>query len=370
MLNRSVIQKFYRNLEIPMRFLVIVFMVVSALMVQAQSVRADDAFTIILQDGLDSYSGTRDTYLWDSEPGIVRGTESTFIQDKNVGDERRSLLLFDLSDIPTDATITSAELQFYVDTEGQGFNMYRMLKTWDEATITYTSNGGHFAANGTDAESAVNANWPGDDGYIGFITVAVPAETIQDWIDGTLTNNGWLMIATHADDGQQLASREYATQADRPKLTVDYTMPPPAGPTITVAGTPLSAFSSQPGVPSAAQTYTVSGSALTEDIVITAPTDFEISTDGSNYFSSRTLIQSGGSVGTTTIYVRFNRSTEGTSNGNVIHTSAAATTRNVAVSGEAANLPTTFVFQDGLDGYSGTRDTYLWDSDPSVIRGS
>ena len=170
---------------------------------------------------------------------LFEGAELTFIQDINPTstppDERRSLLLFDLSSIPVEATITSAELQFYVDTEGQGFNMYRMLKPWDEATITYTSNGGHFAANGTDAESAFNANWPGDDGYVGFITVTVPAATIQEWIDGTLTNYGWLMIATHADDGQQLASREYATQADRPKLTVDYTLPP-----VNVAPTDIS----------------------------------------------------------------------------------------------------------------------------------
>jgi len=42
-------------------------------------------------------------------------------------------------------------------------------------------------------------------------------------------------------------------------------------PTITIGGTPLSDFSSQPGTPSAEQSYTVSGSNLTDDITITAP---------------------------------------------------------------------------------------------------
>ena len=65
--------------------------------------------------------------------------------------------------------------------------------------------------------------------YTGFITVAVPAATIQDWIEGTLINNGWLMIATHATNGQQLDSREYATPEDRPMLTVEYSPPPPNG---------------------------------------------------------------------------------------------------------------------------------------------
>lgn len=179
--------------------------------------------TLSLQDGVNSYIGTRDTYTYDVSPGTVRGSETTFIQDKNATDDRVSLLRFDLSSIPAGSTIQSATLQFYVDVEGQGFNMYRMLVPWDEATVTFTSIGNrHFAANNTDAESAINTNWPGVDGYTGLITVSVPASTIQNWIDGTLTNNGWLMIATHADDGQQLRSREYGTAGDRPKLTVTY----------------------------------------------------------------------------------------------------------------------------------------------------
>jgi hypothetical protein len=113
----------------------------------------------------------------------------------------------------------------------------------------------------------------------------------------------------------------------------------PPGPVITIADTPLSAFSSVPGTPSAKQSYTVSGSNLTDDITLTAPSDFEISlTSGSGFTSSLTLSQSGGSVAATTIYVRFNRATEGTSAGNITHTSTDATTRNVAVSGTAAPL--------------------------------
>ena len=115
--------------------------------------------------------------------------------------------------------------------------------------------------------------------------------------------------------------------------------PDPNAPRITISGTPLSAFSSVPGMPSAEQSYTVSGSNLTDDIAITAPSDFQISlTSGSGWSSSLTLPQSGGSVAATTIYVRFNRATEGTSSGNITHTSPGATTRNVAVSGTAAPL--------------------------------
>ena len=115
--------------------------------------------------------------------------------------------------------------------------------------------------------------------------------------------------------------------------------PDPNAPRITITGTPLSAFSSVPGNPSPEQTYTASGSNLTGDIAITAPSDFQISlTSGGGWGSLLTLPQSGGSVAPTTIHVRFSRATEGTSSGNITHASTGATTRNVAVSGTAAPL--------------------------------
>lgn len=199
--------------------------------IECASTMSSGPVTVSFQDGVNSYTGTRDSYTWETSPATPRGAEITFIQDINATDERRSLLRFDLSSIPSGVSITSATLQFYVDVEGQGFNMHRMLVPWDEATVTYSSIGNrHFAANNTDAESVVNANWPGVDNYTGPITVTVPPSTIQNWIDGSLTNNGWLMIATHADDGQQLRSRETATTADRPKLTVTYATNPPNQP--------------------------------------------------------------------------------------------------------------------------------------------
>ena len=55
-------------------------------------------------------------------------------------------------------------------------------------------------------------------------------------------------------------------------------------PTITITGTPLSAFSTDPGTPLAEQSYTISGSNLTNDIAITAPADFQIATTSGGVF--------------------------------------------------------------------------------------
>ena len=163
---------------------------------------------VALQDGLNGYDGTRDTYIYDVSPGTARGFETTFTQDVNTGDDRRSLLLFDLTSIPQGSTILSASLKFYIDAEGQGFDMYRMKVSWDEATVSIATIGNrHFEADDIDAESSIDALWPGNDSYTGFDSVSIPAATIQDWLDSVVVNNGWLMIGSHASDGQQNKSR-------------------------------------------------------------------------------------------------------------------------------------------------------------------
>lgn len=80
-----------------------------------------------------------------------------------------------------------------------------------------------------------------------------------------------------------------------------------ASPTITVSTATLSGFTYNHGSgPSAEKTFTVSGSNLTANIGLTEPTDYEISTtSGSEFGSSLTLAPSGGTVASTTIYVRL-----------------------------------------------------------------
>jgi len=80
-----------------------------------------------------------------------------------------------------------------------------------------------------------------------------------------------------------------------------------SSPEITVDPTTLSGFSYIEGSgPSAEQTFDVSGTNLTADISITAPTNYEISeTTGSGFTSPITLTQTGGTVASTTIYVRL-----------------------------------------------------------------
>ncbi len=149
-----------------------------------------------------------------------------------------------------------------------------------------------------------------------------------------LPNSGHLRITVSPDVATVAYVRsDIAAGGINGVVSHSYTIEPFPGPTITITGTPVASFSSAPGLPSAEQSYTVSGSHLVADIEIVAPLDFEISTTGSGFGPSLTLPQSGGSVAETTVFVRFHRATEGTSSGDVTHTSPGAATQAVAVSG-------------------------------------
>ncbi len=108
-----------------------------------------------------------------------------------------------------------------------------------------------------------------------------------------------------------------------------------SGPTISTSGT-LSAFSYNYGEgPSASQTFTVKGSNLTGNLTVTAPSNYQVSLNGSSWNSSLTLTESAGTVSSTTIYVRLvSGLSVGTYNDNIAVSGGGASEKNVAVNGE------------------------------------
>ena len=102
-------------------------------------------------------------------------------------------------------------------------------------------------------------------------------------------------------------------------------------PTLTASGS-LSAVSTTYGTPSGSTTFTVEGAALAGNITVTAPTGFEVSTASGNGFGGSVILtQSGGAVGSTTLYVRLAAATlAGPYSGNVVCASPSATPVNVA----------------------------------------
>ena len=128
-------------------------------------------------------------------------------------------------------------------------------------------------------------------------------------------------------------------------------------PTILKAGS-LSAVSTIYGTASSTTTFTVSGSALTHDIIITPPAGFEVSTSsGSGFANTLTLSPSSGTVASTTIYVRLKATAAATSySGNIALTSTDATEVDLAtVSSTVSPKPLTIIGLSTTDKpYDGT----------------
>jgi endonuclease I len=80
--------------------------------------------------------------------------------------------------------------------------------------------------------------------------------------------------------------------------------------------------------------YTVSGSALSADLIITAPNGFEVSLIyGYGYSKTITLSPSSGTVTTTTVFARFSPSVAGAASGNIVNSSVGSTSQNISVNG-------------------------------------
>ena len=119
-------------------------------------------------------------------------------------------------------------------------------------------------------------------------------------------------------------------------------------------------FNTIAGIASSAQPATLSGISLNNNITMTATDPFEISTDGTNFSATATI-----AVGTTdiedTLYVRYNPSTAGTHNGNVIISSGelsdTITLTGTALDCSARTLPYTENFDNYTGGISSDTET-------------
>jgi hypothetical protein len=90
-------------------------------------------------------------------------------------------------------------------------------------------------------------------------------------------------------------------------------------------------------VPSAEQTFTVEGLFLTENIVVTAPTNYEVSlATGTAFSASVALVPSSGTVAETTIYARLKAGlTAGNYTGNMVVSTSGVADATIEVNGNA-----------------------------------
>jgi endonuclease I len=96
---------------------------------------------------------------------------------------------------------------------------------------------------------------------------------------------------------------------------------------------------------STSQRYTVSGTALTANLVVTASAQYEVSlTYGFGYSSSLTIVPTSGTVAITVVYVRLSPAAIGSITGTISNVSVGSTTQNISLTGTcvAWGIPTSY----------------------------
>jgi len=209
----------------------------------------------------------------------------------------------------------------------------------------YSTDGASWTNAGTDFLTSFSAD-ANNNGFSSApgATVHINSKTLNV----SLNAGSYLYLAwNYSVTSGQTTSNAQALGIDNVSITANSI----ATPSITVSPNSLSGFSYVYGSgPSAEQSFTCSGENLTDNITLTAPSDYEISlTSGSGFTNSIILNQSGGTVNNTTIYVRLKSglSVGDYNSENISATSSGATTKNVACSGtvykpEPTNYPTDF----------------------------
>ena len=162
--------------------------------------------------------------------------------------------------------------------------------------------------------------------------------------------------ATHDGDYTLTAT---ATSGCTASGTVNVTVNTPV---IATSGT-LSAFSACDGVNSSEQNFTVSGQYLTNDIVVTPPTGYEVSTSsGASFASSVTLSPTSYTVNSTTIYARLKSGLYVNNySGNITCSTTSGSNQTIALSGTHYNGENSsvnyYVDDSGSDSNHGLTDS-------------
>jgi hypothetical protein len=163
-----------------------------------------------------------DTYIKADSPLSNFGDDTTFEVRPDNNADRRGLVKFDLSSIPTNATISSATLYLHEKSSkaGQTTSIYRVTSPWNENTVTWLS------------WSLLGGGFDGSISYFTFVpdqsncmlTLDITS-LVQLWVNGTYPNHGLMLYSMGPNHIISYASKEDGTADRRPKLDIVYSVP-------------------------------------------------------------------------------------------------------------------------------------------------
>jgi len=186
------------------------------------------AITVTFQEGLNGYAGTHDTFLNMGMPDTVFGAYGYWRWDLADPEpyEEFGLLKFEglfgggANQIPPGAAILSATLSLVAEdgSDAPG-EVHEASASWDEASATWNNFG---AAPGVQPEEVGE--------FVGHAPVAAGVfeldvtRSVSAWAMGERENQGWVFVPA-SPDGVSVWSSEAPAVANRPRLVVVYAPP-------------------------------------------------------------------------------------------------------------------------------------------------
>lgn len=182
-----------------------------------------------------SYAGTRDTYISQNSSTTNYGAALTVNMDgqdpAKTAKDVSALLSWDISDIPPGSQVTAASITLNVvnSSGGQAYEVYRLLRGWDELSCTWnrlasgTNWTGAGATGVTDRDPTVLGSLGTSSTGMHTITLnASGVAMVQEWVDNPTSNAGVIIMDAVNTNGLDVSSSEVSTAALRPMLTVSY----------------------------------------------------------------------------------------------------------------------------------------------------
>lgn len=199
--------------------------------------------TVCFQDGVSGYNGTAVTQLNEGTPNTNYGTDGTIsIDTDDGGDELWGLVRFDLSSIPTNATVTAASFIIEVDNASlDAYELYPLNVPWTENGATWNTTDGTTPWNtagaegqGTDFTNTSMGSTPtalfGGTGQRTINLNGFGVTTVNNWVTNPGANFGFTIrrnSGTLFSDGLDFRTDDFGTVNQRPEFCVTYTVPLP-----------------------------------------------------------------------------------------------------------------------------------------------
>jgi hypothetical protein len=186
---------------------------------EQEAIVLNQAVTHEFQQGADGYSGAQDTYVAEGRADTNYGGGSELLADGADGsrEELIALLKWDVSTIPSPATVISASIEVEVyNRSSKIYNMWEVTSAWDEHVATW-------ARVLPEQTRGLNlgAFTPLVEGTYTIMLNSAGIGLVQSWVNKE-DNKGFSIESGGTSNGIDFYSKEYSQQKMRPKLVITY----------------------------------------------------------------------------------------------------------------------------------------------------